>query len=372
METFVAVLCSARSAAATVVAVVMMRMLLPIAHRLIHPHHTHHHRLLPTPTGFCHAILHTSHHIVLWMHNFDSSISLQSMHVNRMSGSGVVCDCRLDCGGCYQTHYADSLHYQLDAAVHTLTGRANRCCQSFGTQPTLWMTNAPCTMTARSSAPTPNYSTPNRRTYRAQVNRKHWTSNFDHGASQLQVEITLKKEQTTFTTLNQVWNIGSEFVGGLDTLVVPIPLYVNEVKHLVDVGELRYRRTRVTQTDLRREGVRRPPPKCLWYLHRRYQGALAEVGRRAAVSMVALLSNDSKYWQPLNATFSVIMFTIMNIHMMKQVALRSITFLTQSSSSHQGTGLAWVSIRHEGNTSHCLQLHKTQWPLWLLGEKAEG
>ena len=238
METFVAVLCSARSAAATVVAVVTMRMLLPIAHRLIHPHHTHHHRLLPTPTGFCHTILHNSHHIVLWRHNFDSSISLQSMHVNRMSDSGVVCDCRLDCGGCYQTHYADSLHYQLDAAVHTLTGRANTCCQSFGTQPTLWMTNAPCTMTARSSAPTPNYSTPNHRTYRAQVNRKHWTSNFDQGASQLQVEITLKKEQTTFTTLNQVWNIGSEFVGGLDTLVVPIPLYVNEVKHLVDVGEL--------------------------------------------------------------------------------------------------------------------------------------
>jgi len=76
METFVAVLCSARSAAATVVAVVMMRMLLPIAHRLIHPHHTHHHRLLPTPTGFCHAILHNSHHIVLWRHNFDSSIIL--------------------------------------------------------------------------------------------------------------------------------------------------------------------------------------------------------------------------------------------------------------------------------------------------------
>jgi len=34
--------------------------------------------------------------------------------------------------------------------------------------------------------------------------------------------------------------------------------------------------------------------------------------------------------------------------------------------------LAQVSISHEGNTSHCLQLHETKWPLWLLGEKAEG
>jgi len=32
-------------------------------------------------------------------------------------GSGVVYDWRLDYGGCYQTHYADSLHYQLGAAV---------------------------------------------------------------------------------------------------------------------------------------------------------------------------------------------------------------------------------------------------------------
>jgi len=121
METFVVVVCSARSAAATVVAVVMMRMLLPIAHclhhRLIHPHHTHHHCLLQTPPGFCHAILHTSHHIVLWRHNCDSSISLLSMHMNRMSGLGVVCDWWLDCGGCYQTHYADCLHYQLGTAV---------------------------------------------------------------------------------------------------------------------------------------------------------------------------------------------------------------------------------------------------------------
>ena len=98
------------------------------------------------------------------------------------------------------------------------------------------MTYAPCTMTARSFAPTPNYSTPSRRTYRAQVHRKHWTSNFDQRASQLRVEITLKKEQTMFTTLNKVWNIGSKFVGGLDILVVPISLYVNEVEHLLDVS----------------------------------------------------------------------------------------------------------------------------------------
>ena len=39
------------------------------------------------------------------------------MHVNGMSGSGVVCDWWLDCGGRYQMHYADSLHYQLGAAV---------------------------------------------------------------------------------------------------------------------------------------------------------------------------------------------------------------------------------------------------------------
>jgi len=132
METFVVVLCSARSAAATVVAVVMMRMLLPIAHclnhRLIHPHHIHHHHLLLTLSGFCHAILHTSHHIVLWRHNCDSSISLLSMHVNGMSGSGVVCDWRLDCGGRYQMHYADSLHYQLGAAVQLDWSRQQEEC----------------------------------------------------------------------------------------------------------------------------------------------------------------------------------------------------------------------------------------------------
>jgi len=88
----------------------------------------------------------------------------------------------------------------------------------------LGMTYAPCTTTARSFAPTLNYSTPSRHTYRSQVHRKQLTSNFDQGASQLWVEITLKKEQTMFTTLNQVWNISSEFVGGLDTLVVPISL----------------------------------------------------------------------------------------------------------------------------------------------------
>jgi len=57
----------------------------------------------------------------------------------------------------------------------------------------LGMTYAPCTTTARSFAPTLNYSTPSRRTYRSQVHRKQWTSNFDQGASQLWVEITLKK-----------------------------------------------------------------------------------------------------------------------------------------------------------------------------------
>jgi len=32
---------------------------------------------------------------------------------------------------------------------HTLTGRANTCCQSSSAQPTLGMTYAPCTTTAR-------------------------------------------------------------------------------------------------------------------------------------------------------------------------------------------------------------------------------
>ena len=93
--------------------------------------------------------------------------------------------------------------------------------------------------------------------------------NFKDGASKLWVEITIKKEWTVLTTLNQVWDIRSESEGGLNMLVVTIPLYVNEVECLLDVSKSathRHHGTQRAQADLRWQRVCSPPPQCLQHL----------------------------------------------------------------------------------------------------------
>jgi len=59
---------------------------------------------------------------------------------------------------------------------------------------------------------------------------------FTQSVTQVRVEVTLKKMGTFVTTINTAWEVGSEIAQAMHTLHVPVGLYADEARRLLNIA----------------------------------------------------------------------------------------------------------------------------------------
>jgi len=59
---------------------------------------------------------------------------------------------------------------------------------------------------------------------------------FTQSVTQVRVEVTLKKTGTFVTTINTAWEVGSEIAQAMDTLLVPVGLYADEARRVLNIA----------------------------------------------------------------------------------------------------------------------------------------